>query len=424
MGKTGPCPGWLEVLARPAGRLIAQQFDQFFEWVLQWGTQEAEFWEQNDKHTGIELFPEPDMTLLEKAATLAAVNNHFCGGWKRGRCINPWESESTGGPTDWTAVTRSRPTPAAPSPALESLSYRELQAEAKQRGLNAGGKKPELLERLKQHEVRRFLKRIPTIKAAMPFTILCSRVNDIRDRDRPTMEPKIKEAVRDVEVALKRQPTIADLVEFVRSRPRTLHGIAFDRGISDQVRHEQCDAIVDEFLVLRDCVNAAYSGLPNFLLIEERVEAVRKKFSALGHVAATTKPDQNDNGEQSVRWQHALDESKEAWLRLDALRGVPATSDDTAHKLVRSTDPPTLSDDKLRRTTSEFTVAALRDMTGLGNTALNNYAKLGGVATARRGQRNYRYSKADVRTILQKIIDTTSEDALRSKCCEALANLR
>jgi len=69
-----------------------------------------------------------------------------------------------------------------------------------------------------------------------------------------------------------------------------------------------------------------------------------------------------------------------------------------------------------------YTVAALREMTGLSNTTLNQYAKQAKVTTPRRGQRNFRYSAADARAILSHIIEQTSEDALRARCQAALAD--
>lgn len=72
---------------------------------------------------------------------------------------------------------------------------------------------------------------------------------------------------------------------------------------------------------------------------------------------------------------------------------------------------------------SKFTVAALREMTGLANTALNHYAKDAGVTTPRRGEKNFQYPAADVRRILMTIIAQTSEKRLRAKCQHALRNL-
>lgn len=70
-----------------------------------------------------------------------------------------------------------------------------------------------------------------------------------------------------------------------------------------------------------------------------------------------------------------------------------------------------------------YTVAALRDMTGLGNNALNRYAKTANVTTPQRGERDFKYTLADVRAILQTIIASTAEDKLRDRCKTALRNL-
>lgn len=70
-----------------------------------------------------------------------------------------------------------------------------------------------------------------------------------------------------------------------------------------------------------------------------------------------------------------------------------------------------------------FTIAALRELTGLKNAALNKYAKLAEVKTPRRGQRDFRYGAADVRAILNAIISNTSERAVLSQCRNALRSL-
>jgi hypothetical protein len=67
-----------------------------------------------------------------------------------------------------------------------------------------------------------------------------------------------------------------------------------------------------------------------------------------------------------------------------------------------------------------YTVAALRDMTGLANTALNKYAKLANVPTPPRGKRNHRYTAGEARAILQAIITRSSEADLVNRCRDAL----
>jgi len=70
-----------------------------------------------------------------------------------------------------------------------------------------------------------------------------------------------------------------------------------------------------------------------------------------------------------------------------------------------------------------FTVAALREMTTMGNTALNEYAKKAGVTTPRRGEKNFRYGIADVRKILETILTHTTEKRILTRCRAALASL-
>jgi hypothetical protein len=72
---------------------------------------------------------------------------------------------------------------------------------------------------------------------------------------------------------------------------------------------------------------------------------------------------------------------------------------------------------------TSYTVAALRDMTGLENTALNKYAKLAGVPTPPRGKRNHRYTSAQVRAILKTIIASCTESAVVAQCQIALTGL-
>lgn len=70
-----------------------------------------------------------------------------------------------------------------------------------------------------------------------------------------------------------------------------------------------------------------------------------------------------------------------------------------------------------------YTVASLREMTTLGNTALNEYAKKAGVTTPGRGQKNFRYNVADVRKILRVIIEGTTETRVLTRCQAALSRL-
>jgi hypothetical protein len=70
-----------------------------------------------------------------------------------------------------------------------------------------------------------------------------------------------------------------------------------------------------------------------------------------------------------------------------------------------------------------FTKAFLRDKTGLGNTTLASYMRKAGVKMAKRGGRNHRYTRDEIRQILQQIAEETSEDGLRARCLLALREL-
>jgi len=69
-----------------------------------------------------------------------------------------------------------------------------------------------------------------------------------------------------------------------------------------------------------------------------------------------------------------------------------------------------------------LTVATLLEWTTLSHTALNKYAKLAGVQTPRRGQRNFRYGWAEARKILETVIANASDRRIRDKCRAALEN--
>jgi hypothetical protein len=70
-----------------------------------------------------------------------------------------------------------------------------------------------------------------------------------------------------------------------------------------------------------------------------------------------------------------------------------------------------------------YSVADLREMTGLKNDALNRYAQAAGVETPGRGKRNFRYSLADVPRILNEIISRSNEVGLVKRCKTALKHL-
>lgn len=69
-----------------------------------------------------------------------------------------------------------------------------------------------------------------------------------------------------------------------------------------------------------------------------------------------------------------------------------------------------------------LTVATLLEWTNLSHTALNKYARLAGVQTPRRGERNFRYDWAEARKILETVIANASDRRVRDKCRAALGN--
>jgi hypothetical protein len=74
---------------------------------------------------------------------------------------------------------------------------------------------------------------------------------------------------------------------------------------------------------------------------------------------------------------------------------------------------------------ASFTFAAIRAMTGIAdNRTWNKYAREVKVKPAKRGERNKKFSAAEVRNVLVHIIDSASESALREKCREALSHLQ
>lgn len=69
-----------------------------------------------------------------------------------------------------------------------------------------------------------------------------------------------------------------------------------------------------------------------------------------------------------------------------------------------------------------LTVATLLEWTTLSHTALNKYARLAGIQTPRRGQRNFCYGWAEARKILETVIAKASDRRIRDKCRKALEN--
>ena len=126
---------------------------------------------------------------------------------------------------------------------------------------------------------------------------------------------------------------------------------------------------------------------------------------------------------------HKIDEMRESVAAIDQTKQIPpppaslparADVSDEPEIDAREARPPAPS----HATKFTFTVAALREMTGLENAALNRYAKGANVHTPARGQRNFKYTLVDVRAILNSILASTAEDELRAKCNAALQNLQ
>ncbi|MCE9555361.1 MAG: hypothetical protein K8T91_18585 [Planctomycetes bacterium] len=68
-------------------------------------------------------------------------------------------------------------------------------------------------------------------------------------------------------------------------------------------------------------------------------------------------------------------------------------------------------------------VATMCQMTGLGNTSLNKYAKIAGVPTAKLGDRNFCWTNAEAIKILTAILDGNSEAGVSEHCQAALERL-
>lgn len=107
-----------------------------------------------------------------------------------------------------------------------------------------------------------------------------------------------------------------------------------------------------------------------------------------------------------------------AWIDRQQLK--ERIADQASRKPV---EPRTTEANESAPTLRTYTVAALREMTALGNTALNEYAKKAGVTTPGRGQKNFRYGAADVRKILRVIIEGTTEKRVLTRCQAALLRL-
>jgi hypothetical protein len=90
--------------------------------------------------------------------------------------------------------------------------------------------------------------------------------------------------------------------------------------------------------------------------------------------------------------------------------------DDLAHAV----DTDITTDAAARERQETFSIAQLRDMTGLANDALKRYTGRAGVPTATRGKRNHQFTAEHVRLILQTIAENSSEELTLARCRGAL----
>ena len=69
-------------------------------------------------------------------------------------------------------------------------------------------------------------------------------------------------------------------------------------------------------------------------------------------------------------------------------------------------------------------VAEMCQLTGLGNTSINKYAKIAGVPTAIPGDRNFRWTDAEAIKILTAVLAGSNEVKVTEHCRTALERLR
>ncbi len=70
-----------------------------------------------------------------------------------------------------------------------------------------------------------------------------------------------------------------------------------------------------------------------------------------------------------------------------------------------------------------YTVLALKKMAGLGNAALNKYTRMAHVRTAGLGERNHHFTAEEVKAVLHKIIDESSQQQTVDTCRASLEDL-
>lgn len=122
--------------------------------------------------------------------------------------------------------------------------------------------------------------------------------------------------------------------------------------------------------------------------------------------------------------------------RLDSIRKVPADSlpppsvnignwADGANeiaKVLQAMNAPDRSG-PAHATDAGYTIYALRMMVGVDNSTLNRYARKVKVRIAPPGKKDFRYSIEEVRTILQAIVEGSTQDEVVSRCRTALEEL-
>jgi hypothetical protein len=117
--------------------------------------------------------------------------------------------------------------------------------------------------------------------------------------------------------------------------------------------------------------------------------------------------------------RESIRETVEAWqyaVNVESLDDSTAT--DPASQQATDTPAPAAEGDH-----ANYSVADLREMTGLANNTINKYAKMAEVKTPLRGKRNYSYTRREVRTILRTIAKNSTEKETRNKCNHALQDL-
>lgn len=209
---------------------------------------------------------------------------------------------------------------------------------------------------------------------------------------------------------------------------------------AQQRRQRSRDDLLGKLHVLANCLTEAVDA-DTFIGVMKAMRATAQELEAK---ALADKQDESDpawNGYFYEAIAKIVTDLQAFSLRLDASKakdemalirqGVHAFVDQvmTMHNPVRretQNAPPGGGDTASvsnRPQPSGFTVSTLREMTGLGNTTMNRYAKAAGVKTPGRGQRSFRYSLDDVKAILRTIIDTCSEEKIKSRCRAALKGL-